>query len=85
MATNDVRPEDDGRTHVNVYSRGRTSLGRDLSNFAHLPFELDGLAFASVEGFWFWLVTGVDDPQQKKRQILPPSHRGRMGIRRKRR
>lgn len=61
MATNDVRAEDDGRTHVNVYSQGKTELGRLLSNFAHAPFKLDGLEFASVEGFWFWLKTGRDE------------------------
>lgn len=27
-------PIDDGVTHINVYSKGRTKLGRDLSNFA---------------------------------------------------
>lgn len=49
-------PERDGVDHVNVYSKGRTRLGRDLSNFAHTPFRhpVHGW-FASVEGFWYWL------------------------------
>lgn len=45
----------DGVTHINVYSRGKTELGRLLSNFAHTPFTLDKFRdFASVEGFWYW-------------------------------
>lgn len=46
----------DGKTHINVYSKGATWLGRKLSNFAHTPFEHpeDG-RFESVEGYWYWL------------------------------
>jgi hypothetical protein len=49
-------PELDGFTHINVYSKGNTLLGRLLSNFASTPFEHpeDG-KFASVEGYWYWL------------------------------
>lgn len=47
---------DDGVTHVNVYSGGRTELGRIMSNFAHTPFILqDDGSFNSVEGYWYWL------------------------------
>lgn len=28
-------PEEDGITHINIYSKGSTELGRLLSNFAH--------------------------------------------------
>lgn len=47
-------PQEDGETHVNVYSKGRTTLGRLLTNFAHTPFSIDGLFFASVEAWWYW-------------------------------
>lgn len=52
-------PKDDGVTHINVYSKGKTDLGRALSNFAHLPFHhpIHGY-FASIEAFWYWLSTG---------------------------
>lgn len=54
-------PNDDGVTHLNVYSKGRTLLGRDLSNFSHHPFRHPELGpFASVEGLWYWL-TRRDD------------------------
>ena len=63
-------PEEDGITHINVYSKGKTELGRRLSNFAHTPFTLlfhitkdnysshQQLTFQSVEGYWYWLLTG---------------------------
>lgn len=52
-------PEEDGKTHINVYSKGKTWVGRALSNFAHTPFEhpVDG-HFESVEGYWYYLLSG---------------------------
>lgn len=58
MATN-WHPKEDGITHINIYSKGRTPLGRFLTNFALAPFDhpTDG-PFESVEGYWYWLKTG---------------------------
>jgi hypothetical protein len=55
----DYNPLEDGETHINVYSKGKTPLGRELSNFAHTPFDhpKDG-HFSSVEAYWYWLSTG---------------------------
>lgn len=51
-----LTPEDDGKTHLNIYSQGKTKLGKDLSNFGHFPFvHKEHGAFASVEGYWYWL------------------------------
>jgi hypothetical protein len=51
-----INPALDGIEHINVYSKGKTLLGRLLSNFAHTPFDLaDHGHFASVEGYWYWL------------------------------
>jgi hypothetical protein len=49
-------PEEDGVTHINVYSKGQTQIGRMLSNFYHSPFKLaeDG-EFKCLEGYWYWL------------------------------
>lgn len=48
--------EDDGRTHLNIYSDGKTKLGRDLSNFTFAPFRHpDHGVFNSIEGYWYWL------------------------------
>lgn len=65
----DYLPEDDGKTHINVWSMGKTELGRLLSNFAHTPFDHYKYGhFASVEAFWYWLCTG------KKHQELRSLH-----------
>lgn len=60
-------PEDDGLTHINIYSRGKTELGRLLSNFAHTPIVIPGYGyFQSVEGFWYWLLIlmlGIETPR----------------------
>lgn len=53
-------PEKDGITHINVYSKGRTELGRLLTNFAYTPFECEDGHFDSVEGYWYWLGCGDD-------------------------
>jgi predicted NAD-dependent protein-ADP-ribosyltransferase YbiA (DUF1768 family) len=51
----DVMNERD--THpLNVWSRSEEAIGRLMSNFANTPFVLDGVEFASVEGFWTWLL-----------------------------
>ncbi len=62
-------PNEDGLTHINVYSKGRTELGRWLSNFAYAPFNhpSDGY-FASVEAYWYWLSTS--HPQRDELRSL---------------
>jgi predicted NAD-dependent protein-ADP-ribosyltransferase YbiA (DUF1768 family) len=47
--------QDDGKNHINVYSKSRSVLGRLLSNFAHTPIELNGLKFESIESWWYWM------------------------------
>ena len=34
---------------LNVYSRSTENIGRLMSNFAHTPFVLDGVEYASIE------------------------------------
>ena len=54
-----IHPEQDGIDHINIYSKGLTWLGRQLSNFADTPFEIDNKGrFRTVEGFWYWTITG---------------------------
>lgn len=50
----------DGKDFINVYSRGDTTLGRILSNFALTPFTYLGKTYNSVEGFWYTTTTGKD-------------------------
>lgn len=55
----DYDPSEDGITHINVYSKGKTELGRLLSNFGHTPFKHPDYGyFSSVEAFWYWLSLG---------------------------
>jgi len=54
----------DGLKHINVYSKGKTKLGRLLSNFAETPFVCEDGDFWSVEGYWYWLST-LDDNLRK--------------------
>lgn len=52
------QPENDGKTHINVYSRGATAIGRALSHFYQAPFQHPELGyFCSVEGLWYYLKT----------------------------
>lgn len=46
----------DGIDHINIYSKGRTALGRFLSNFAQAEIETEDGEFASIEGYWYWLL-----------------------------
>lgn len=54
-------PELDGIDHINIYSQGRTELGKNLSNFAHYQIETEDGKFQSIEGYWYWL--GRRDPR----------------------
>ena len=52
-------PKTDGVDHINIYSKGKTPLGRWLTNFSLSPFTLtDHGDFESIEGYWYWLSTG---------------------------
>ena len=54
------RPISDGIDHINAYSKGRTKIGRKLTNFAHSPFNHHIYGhFESLEGFWYWFITGM--------------------------
>lgn len=53
-----MSPSQDGVNHINIYSKGKTTLGRMLSNFYFSPFVLPNHGkFSSVEGYWYWLST----------------------------
>jgi hypothetical protein len=53
------KPTNDGVDHINIYSRGKTELGKLLSNFAFSIFEHPHHGkFTSVEGYWYYLKTG---------------------------
>lgn len=52
-------PEKDGIDHINIYSKGKSVIGRELSNFAHTPFIHPVYGwFASMEGFYYYISCG---------------------------
>lgn len=48
-------PDNDGVDHINIYSMGKTELGKMLSNFAKFPIHTKDGDFMSVEGYWYWM------------------------------
>lgn len=48
----------EGITHINVYTKSKFSLGKGLSNLANIGFNIDEQHFQSLEGFWYWNITG---------------------------
>lgn len=55
-------PAEDGVSHVNVFTRGRAKLGRDLSNFQECNIEHPYYGrFRTLEGLWHFLKTGCSE------------------------
>ena len=50
---------------LNVWSRSEEEIGRLMSNFAHTPFTLDGVEYASVESFYACLLI----PPHKRERV----------------
>lgn len=59
----EIDPKEDGVTHINVYSQGKTEIGRFYSNFAKSPIVLPEGIFMSVEAYWYYLTTGGKSPK----------------------
>lgn len=55
-----LHPDTDGVTHLNLYTRAKTPLGRLGSNFADTPIlhPIYG-SFRSLEGLWYFLRFGM--------------------------
>jgi hypothetical protein len=57
----------DGVTHINIWSRGQTRLGQELSHFSYKPFIHPFFGpFNSMEGFWYYLKS-ADKPDKLRR------------------
>lgn len=53
------QPKYEGLDHINIYSKSKLPVGRALSNFFHSVFKHPEYGvFHSVEGFYFWLLSG---------------------------
>lgn len=53
--------KEDGTDHINIYSKGKTEIGRWLSNFSESWINTENGWFRSVEGYWYWLTTLNED------------------------
>lgn len=52
----------DGLDHINIYSKGKTILGKYLSHFTKVKIRtIYHGTFLSVEGYWYWLLTRNDN------------------------
>lgn len=61
-----ILPLEDGIYHVNVYSQGKTELGKMLSNFAKFPIQTEDGNFLSVEGYWYFLSIDENEPRREE-------------------
>jgi predicted NAD-dependent protein-ADP-ribosyltransferase YbiA (DUF1768 family) len=50
---------------INIGSEGDTETEQMLSNFSHTPFNLDGVHYGSVEGFW----QGIKFPEGSQERL----------------
>lgn len=50
-----MRPDTDGINHINIYSKGKTELGKFLSHFHGHYIETEDGGFECLEGYWYWL------------------------------
>jgi hypothetical protein len=55
---------------VNIGSSNGELIAKEMSNFEHSPFTLDGRTFQSVEGFYVWLKFAGDAEKQAAAQNM---------------
>lgn len=55
----DSDPLLEGITHINVYTKSKLDIGSKLSNISNIEVKLKDGVFKSLEGFWFWKMTGM--------------------------
>ena len=67
---NDYNLNDDGITHINIYSQGKTELGKFLSNFSYSPVETAHGKFLSMEGYYHYIKSILAIGQSSLRDVL---------------
>lgn len=54
-----LNPDMDGVDHINIYTKGKTRLGRLLTNLADIPVTHPTYGtFRTAEGLWYYMKTG---------------------------
>lgn len=67
MEEEEYMPIDEYENHINIYSNSSRALGRQLSNFYRSETEHPKYGmFMSVEGFYYWLLTGKKNVELKE-------------------
>lgn len=61
-----INPKEDGITHINIYSKSQTDIGKMLSNFTKFPIVTEDGNFMSVEGYWYWLSISETEPRREE-------------------
>ncbi len=56
---------------LNIWSMSDEAIGREMSNFAHTPFVLDGVEFGSVESFYVWLLLSEGGNEPRREKVRP--------------
>jgi hypothetical protein len=64
VSSADMHPSQDGVSHINIFSGGKTELGKLLSNWSRTPFQHPRYGrFQSMEGFYFYIRSGEADEE----------------------
>lgn len=64
------KPEEDGISHINIYSMGKTKLGKFLSHFFPVPVTHPKYGkFPTIENFWQYVSRGA---KAQELRTLPP-------------
>lgn len=67
MKDEEYMPIDEYDNHINIYSNSARALGRQLSNFYRSETEHPEYGkFMSVEGFYYWLLTGKKNEELRE-------------------
>lgn len=58
-------PINDGKDHINIYTKGSTELGRLLTNLSDVPVKVGDLNFRTLEGLWYFTLLSLTDSLDK--------------------
>lgn len=73
-----IDPSEDGITHINIYSKGATKLGRMLTNLYDRDFIVEGYGkFKCMEAFWYYFLTGCKYEEFHMLKSFPAKKLGR--------
>lgn len=51
-----IIPLEEGKTHINAYTKSSTELGRMLSNICDISVTVNNIKYRTLEGYWYYLL-----------------------------